>query len=308
MAPKITLTGACERDIDLLLMEEFASSPSFGAWFLARVGLKDRSNLLEVARSVTTSNGESDLELTLESLDGIQKVLIENKVDAQFQPKQAERYRERAEVYMSTGACKSALTVLVAPEAYVTNSEDFRGFDRHVSLEAIEGWFRESPDVNIRREHKCTLLARTIERSGSGWTLIPDAPCTAFWLAYWELADRLAPELEMPRPKVKPADSTFVYFRPPGLGKQVAIVHKLTYGNVDLQFAGMGANTAALKTQYSNALEPGMIIDRATKSGVVRIRVPPLNVALPLSESLPAAEQGIRAALQLLRWHRRQEA
>lgn len=303
-APKIALSGACERDLDLLLMEEFSATPAFLAWFLSLVELPIALDLLEVAHSVSTSNGESDLELTYTSSAGRHKILVENKVDAQFQPKQAERYRERAETYLKAGACDVVTTVLLAPAAYIDSSEVNCGFDRHFPLETLLSWFRESPDLDARRNFKCTLLSRTIERSAAGWTLVPHAACTAFWHDYWELADRLAPELEMPEPGEKPAGSSFIYFRPAGLSKDVAVVHKVAYGNVDLQFAGLGDKIAALKAKYRDVLQPEMTIDRANKSAVVRIKVPGVDLGRPLSENRAAVEQGLTAATRLLRWYR----
>ena len=56
-----------ERDIDLLLAEEFAVSPSFATWFLAQTrtfkGKQARVIKVEVSRSDTT--GESDLVVVL---------------------------------------------------------------------------------------------------------------------------------------------------------------------------------------------------------------------------------------------------
>jgi hypothetical protein len=70
-SPEISVAGVCERDVDLLLLEEFIASKSFRKWFLAVVGVQAQSvRLVQAARSVTFSNGESDLELTFESDDG----------------------------------------------------------------------------------------------------------------------------------------------------------------------------------------------------------------------------------------------
>jgi hypothetical protein len=307
--PNIVIGGACERDLDLLLMEELTASSEFARWFINLLGIDHDTTLVEVAHSVTTSNGESDLELTVNTRDGLLKVLIEDKVDAQFQPRQAARYRERAATYIKTGVCRLAKTVLVAPETYIKNTNDKRGFDQHVSLEELASWFRRTRDLEARTAFKCALLERTIERSASGWERIADDQCTAFWRDYWEQAERIAPELNMPYPDdEKPAGSTFIPFRPKGLPKNVSMYHKLAYGTVDLQFAGMGDDIATLRTKYRNALEPGMIIQQAGKSAVIRLRVPPLDVALPLRDSLPAVEQGLNAAARLLTWFRQHEA
>jgi hypothetical protein len=304
-APKITMMGACERDLDLLLTEELSSSEPFLSWFLNRLGLPSGAVALQVGHSVSGSNGESDLELTVQVNGALHKVLIEDKVDALFQPRQPERYRERAEGYVRSGTFASAVTVLVAPQVYIDGSADALLFDHRLSLEDLRTWFADSPDVGLRREYKCTLLTQTIERGASGWALVPDEACTSFWREYWRLASELAPELEMREPKLKPAGSTFVGFRPTRMTKHHEIVHKLPFGNVDLQFAGMGGELAAFRVRYRDALEPGMVIDKAAKSAVVRLKVPTIDTARPFSDAAAAAEQGVLAAAHLLQWFRR---
>ena len=99
----IEVSGVCERDVDLLLLEELVASRPFFEWFLGRVGISPSAELIAVARSVTTSNGESDLELTIKLDDRIRKILVENKIDSIFQPRQADRYCERAAGYLRDG-------------------------------------------------------------------------------------------------------------------------------------------------------------------------------------------------------------
>src|SRR5262245_48360101 len=114
----IQINGIFERDIDLLLLEEFVASPTFLAWFLKEIQLPDNAVLTDAARSVVTPTGESDLELTLESSLGVIRVLIENKVGALLQPEQAERYRGRAESHKHNQDCSRAVTAILAPKAY----------------------------------------------------------------------------------------------------------------------------------------------------------------------------------------------
>src|SRR4051812_5076572 len=95
---KLEIPGVCERDVDLLLLEEFLASAEFGNWFLRKVsnGQASSGALIGARRSVTESNGESDLEVTLKLPDdSTLRLLIENKVGAGLQPQQAERYRSR---------------------------------------------------------------------------------------------------------------------------------------------------------------------------------------------------------------------
>ncbi len=91
-------------------------------------------------RSVTDSTGESDLEITLiNSNQQTYKILIENTVNAGFQPEQAERYTQRGENYVQNSEICDYTTVLVAPETYFQN--ELKGFNARVNYEMICAWF-----------------------------------------------------------------------------------------------------------------------------------------------------------------------
>jgi len=64
-----------------------------------------------------TETGESDLELTFHGKDGELRVLIENKVDAIFQPNQPQRYVERAHGHREGGRYSAVATVVMAPRS-----------------------------------------------------------------------------------------------------------------------------------------------------------------------------------------------
>ena len=141
MTDYIKISGVSERDTDLLFLEEFTSSPDFVDFFLNRIGLSGKGlSFLEASRSVTDSTGESDLEVTLKGIDDKKFVLLlENKVNAGFQPKQAERYRARGTTYANHGKISGFTTVLLAPARYFDGEK--KGFDHRVDYEAVRDWF-----------------------------------------------------------------------------------------------------------------------------------------------------------------------
>lgn len=236
---QVSISGVIERDIDFLLIEELVASDGFLPWFLAKIGLSGTYEPVAVAHSTTTPNGETDIELTIRSASGTRLILIENKIDANLQPRQAERYRERAARYVAQGRCSAASTVLVAPAAYFASEADGLGFDHTVSYEDILDWFVHADRLGSRKEAKIALLQHALASGSDGWVMIPDESATVFWRRYWELYRSIAPELRMVKPEAKTAASRFVYFRPAGLPKGVQLIHKASYGHVDLQMAGM---------------------------------------------------------------------
>lgn len=293
------LRGITERDIDLLLLEELVASREFSEWFGAQAGIDASHHLAGVSRSVITSSGESDLEVLYRSAHVTTRLLVENKIDAVFQIRQAERYRERAEEDVLRGDCNRAVTMIIAPRTY---ARTIMGFDKTITYEDVRTWFADAATEDARWTYKLKLLDAAIERGEGGWKLVPDETATAFWHAYWALALDLAPELRMPKPGRKPATSSFVRFLPTGLPKSIALIHKVPYGNVDLQFAGQAGHIDAFIGQYERKLGRGMTIARANKSLVVRIAVPAVTLESPFRVVRSKLLVGLEAARRLLAW------
>jgi len=303
----IKIAGVSERDIDLLLLEEFLASEAFCAWFIEQAlgGSPIRfTKLLSAQRAVTQTTGESDLEVVFSTQDQQSfYLLVENKIAASFQPNQAARYRCRGDNYLQQGKCNQYATVLVAPQRYVGDARDRKGFDAWVSYEAVQEWFQAQHGLGDRRRYKLALLAAAITKGTFGYQPEADAPVTVFWKQYWTLAHQIAAELEMVEPNGKPAAASFVYFRPGRLPKGVSIVHKLNKGCVDVQVADHGAKLADLHAQFDGRLLDGMEIARAAKSGVIRLHVPAADPAQEFAPQEADVREGLAAAKTLLRWY-----
>jgi len=305
MGLSVQVSGCCERDIDLLLLEEFVSASGFFQWFLQSIGWREAlgGQVIGAQRSATVSNGESDLEITLERPDGsLYRLLIENKVSASLQHRQAERYRERGESYVRHGQCQGFRTVIVAPETYLGEQGATKGFDAAVSYEAIRDWFNQSGLAQPRLDYKVYMLSGAIERSARGWQLIEDEPVTRFWRRYWQLAWEMAPELQMPEPTGKPSGSSFVRFQPLGLPSGVTLLHKVWYGNVDLQFAGMGRRLREMREKYGSHLGDRARLVQASKPTAVRIKMHRIDMTDDLDQLEGKIMEAIRAAQYLLQW------
>lgn len=84
--PATIIESLCERDIDLLVLEELHVSPSFRSWWLERVGVGQplATEFKGAWHSVTDATlGESDLLLLVSAGNGKRcAVLTENKIDA----------------------------------------------------------------------------------------------------------------------------------------------------------------------------------------------------------------------------------
>lgn len=310
MAATIYVPDVCERDIDLLFLEEFVASAEFRTWFLVQIGAEGSASLSDARRSVKTDSGESDLELTFEGAAGGVKVLIENKVHAAFQPNQPQRYVERAAEYKKDGKYREIVTVVMAPEAYFSEEAENYGFDAKITYEQVLNWFSANERANARIEYKLTLLRAAIDRGRSGWQLVPHPKVGQFWRSYWELAERIARQLSMPMPKTEiPAGSHFIVFHPAALPANVKLKHKVAYGHVDLEFREMGDRLAEMQRMYGGTLPPGARIEKAAKSAVVRARVEPIDMTrADFAANEAAIRRGIETAASLLDWFTKMHA
>ena len=108
----------------------------------------------------------------------------------------------------------------------------------------------------------------------------------------------------MPEPLSKPSAAKFIRFNPEELSKEVKLIHKLSHGNMDLQFSGMGGRLSELKAKFISKLDPDMLITRAGKSGVLRIKVPVLDITMDFQVQEENARKGIVCAQWLLNWYK----
>jgi hypothetical protein len=304
----IAIAGVCERDMDLFLLEEMSSNMTFLRWLVEAAGVPAADvSFHDAKRSVTQSNGESDLELAVLRPDGhLVKILIENKIDANFQPRQAERYQERADDYVRNGQVTEAVTMLVAPRRYFGASGSTKGFGSTLSYEDIWEAIAADDSLGLRREYKMKLLSSAINKGRVGYQAEADAPVTDFWGAYWNLACSEAPELQMNDPGLKPSGAGFIYFRPGRLHGLMNICHKLPHGNVDLHLPGWGTRIPELHHLLDGKLDDGMAIAKAAKSGAIRIRVPEVNTADSFPGQRTAVHAGLLAAQTLFMWFERE--
>lgn len=302
----ISIAGVSERDVDLLLLEEFIASPAFGAWFVQQI-IDPSVNVGEcedAQRSVTDSTGESDLEVTFANgYNERTRFLVENKVGAGLQPQQAERYRLRGAGYVSRGLCTRYYSVIAAPSRYFGMSAGRKGFDHRITYEAILDWFRGATDLGIRRQYKAAVLQAAIDKGTLGYQPAEDAAASSFWKDYWSYSCEYAPELEMREPGAKPAGSTFVTFHPPELPRGIDLVHKLSHGYVDLQLSGVADRLNGLRAEIDSLLGEGMTVARADKSGAVRLRTPRLDPSASASSQAAGILAGLQAAQHLQRWY-----
>lgn len=296
------LEAVTERDLDLLVLEEAHSSEPFLQWLAAATFGKDIGvvSLIGAWHSVSDAAlGETDLLILFQDHANRRcAILLENKVGAPAQPEQGNRYIKRAESGCSRGDWDDARTVILAPLRYLKRSHDTSTYQVSIAYEALYEWFERHDDR--RAEYKRGLIEQAIDQSKRGYTPQIDERVTRFCQEYWLCASREFPELEMSRPRPKPASSTWLGCRPHGMPADRYIWHKMDKGRVDLEIMGAASSVEALSAAYKLLLSSDTEIAKAGKSAAVRIQVPPLDVLADFAGQIDGARAGMRAAYRLV--------
>ncbi len=296
-----------ERDIDLLLAEEFAVNADFSAWFLRQTRFSSRSaDVVDVFVSRADVLGESDLIVLFQDDQGRFALLIEDKVDAPLQPQQALRYRQRGDRELEAGFCADYATVLCAPRYYIDSRTDLDGFDHLISLEEIAARLRQ--DGGTRASYRAAFLESSSTKRLNTWTRRPDQATDDFWQAAYELALAEFPRLEM-KPLKMTKGSTWITIRPddmPTMPKRIYVSLKGDRGQVDLTFSSTLA--PEFHARAFGLLEDGMSIQKTAASTAVRLTAQGFQTDEPLEIGLPKVRAQFAAADRLIQFYRKNRA
>ncbi len=230
------------------------------------------------------ADGETDIVVSFASDSGSLVLLVENKINAAFQPDQPERYQDRAQRWgQACGPLVDVETVLLAPAAYFQN-EGSDIFDRHVSYEDLIEVLSGAGDARSR--FLAAMLRNGLDSHREGYVPVHDEVTTQVWRAFWDIANEEAPRLRMRKPGSMPSGARFIYFYDAeGVSRsetkgRAHIVYKFNLNEgcyVDAQFRNMSVET--LEARVSGVLEPDMFVVKAGGSASIRVRAPSVDFA-----------------------------
>jgi hypothetical protein len=298
------VAAVTERDMDILILEELHVSEPFRAWLARRLYPDvEEIEFLGAWHSLREAKlGETDLLFAFKDAEGRTRAcFLEDKIDATFSPRQAQRYALRRDRLVAAGKCDVAITCLVAPQSYIdAHPEDVAIFEAAVAYEEIRD--QVAAEGTIRARYRANFIREAIEQNRRGYVATPDHDVTAFWRSYYVMCQQRTPELKMKPPgKVKPASASFFQFID-CLPKGVRIVHKIRFDAVDLQVAGTDVRVLA-KHIRDDRLEEGMGFLQTQKSASIRIKVPHIVLADPFGPQADAVAQALDTAARLLRFY-----
>ena len=300
-----TLTHATERDIDLLLVEELFSSRDFVMWMAMRAGISKPILQWDVKHSKRRTRSRREIDIFIDIIHNDKTrtaLLIENKIDAQEQPDQAESYRKELDV-LSLNYDTMAM-IIVCPEGYGVQHHQFTSkFDVCLTYETIQSWFVEASkeagdEAVLRYRFRAELFDQAIHKHRRGYTPIPDNVVGDFNSKYVKMLAELAPQIIPGNSMLKPAnprESTSMIFNQNNtladIPKEIRprrFAHELGRGSekranyVAVTFADWGAylpalqarmqaDTAEIKAYFSakkpnkNRPNPGLVMSIATE-------------------------------------------
>ena len=285
---KIKLDTTLERDMDLLIMEEFICSPQFAEIFLNTAGIQKDYTIEQVIHSMRdTDLGESDIVFILNIEGKRHAIHIEDKVDAMAMPNQCLRYSQRAEKDVATGKYDAYSILIVAPAKYLSDNQEAHKYEHQVSYEQLRSYFIAQND--LRSQYKLALIDHAVNDQKEGYQYEANPGVVNFCAAMDAYQKEHYPSLPV---------GTQAWWRGyKTLIPSATIVYKANKGFCDLQFSNCSREDLFAKVK--NYLSDHMTVEKAGKSASIRIAVPPVWFEHSFGDHASDVDQALYAIQEL---------
>ena len=277
-----------ERDMDLLIMEEFICSPLFARIFLDTVGITCDYTIEQVIHSMRDADlGESDIVFILDIGDKRHAIHIEDKIDALAMPNQSGRYAKRAEKDIAAGKYDEYSVLIVAPAKYLSANQEAQKYEHQVQYEQLRDYFAAQND--LRSQYKLALIDRAIYDQKAGYQYEANPGVVSFCAAMDAYQREHYPTLPI---------GTQAWWR--GYKTMIStatIVYKANKGFCDLQFSN--CTREDLLSKVKDYLSDRMTVEKAGKSASVRICVSPVWFENRFEEKVREVDEALAAIMEL---------
>ncbi len=218
-----------ERDTDFAIMREMQKSKFVQELFFDKVNMSGQ--LVKTFHSLVQEEepgkyGESDIVFIFQKDDGKKfAIFVEDKINADAQPQQRDRYDKRAELLKVEEGFEKHFVVLCAPNDYKTNEK----YDLRISHNDLEKLCVDSLDREVFKA-SCNVRKRS--------NTIENKEVTAFWDSLIDLINIDYNFLKFNRVK-KSRGSSALW---PEFGTNVSglgVCYKSDQNTIDFQFSKM---------------------------------------------------------------------
>jgi hypothetical protein len=284
----IKLDTTLERDMDLLIMEEFICSPQFARIFLDAVGIKCDYTIGQVIHSMRDIDlGESDIVFILNIGNKRHALHIEDKIDALAMPNQSRRYALRAEKDIAAGKYDEYSVLIVAPAKYLSANQEAQKYEHQVQYEQLRAYFAVRKD--LRSQYKLALIDRAIYDQKAGYQYEANPGVVSFCAAMDAYQKEHYPVLPIGTQAWWRGYKTII--------STATIVYKANKGFCDLQFSN--CTREDLLAKVKDYLSDRMTVEKAGKSASVRISVSPVWFENRFEDKVNEVDEALAAMMEL---------
>ncbi len=288
MKAEVILDTTLERDIDLLIIEEFISSTEFASIFLNEISMTDDYTIEKIFHSKRDVNlGESDIVIILKTNDQRFALHIEDKIDAQAMPNQHDRYGKRIEKDIQAGEYDCAAWMLVAPKKYIQGNSEAKKYKHVLTYERLWKYFSEQHD--LRSQYKMALIDKAIKEQKKSYQLNRNEAAVDFCTKMNQYQIKNYSSLPLGTAAWWPHRKTPI--------KNVQLVYKPNKGYCDLKFSGNAMDK--YRELLPDYLSDKMFIASMGKSYAVRVYVSKFSLTEPFSEKIEEVEEALEVLQNL---------
>lgn len=285
---EIRLDTTLERDVDLMIMEEFISDKQFARLVLDAVGIRGPYTIDSAIHSKTDADlGESDIVFILEIDSKRHALHIEDKINAIAMPKQHDRYDLRAQKDIAAGQYDSYSVLIVAPEKYLKANKEAQKYANKLAYEQMREYYLSKTD--LRSKYKLALIDRAIFEQKNGYQYEANPGMVRFCTAIAAYQKEKFPGL--------PKGSVAWWPGYPTLLDNAVMVFKANKGFCDLQFGQTLAQD--LYVRVKDHLSGRMNVVQAGKSASVRIVVTPIWFENRFEDKIKEVDEALSALTEL---------
>lgn len=289
-----------EHDMDMLFLEEFASSDDFLTLFTSRINISDYEVVSVQSSKREIDLGESDMTVIIQKGNKRIGLLIEDKIDAIAMPNQYERYNLRGQRGIENEEYDEFYVFIVAPEKYLSSNSEASKYPNKVKYEEVLDYFARNNDK--RSQFKTDQIKFAIEKQKKPYEPIEDPRVTDFWKKYYQFQKDKYPDLYLLYNN-EPKGTKASWPRFNTVNKDLYIYHKTGFGYVDLTFDGYGDRLNEIEELLSrinaNYLADGYTINRTGKAAVIRLEVPVIDVHVDLEKQMDYVEKSFLCVKRL---------